>query len=87
MGLDGKVPKGNQITHDIVEATASNPSWSAGGGPPQSEVNIFPGYPVYLGGGLISKFPPYRSFKLLFASYSLEGHPSSQRIFSLEDTS
>lgn len=48
VGLDGEVPKGNQITHDIVEATASNPSWSAGEGPPQSEVNKLHQYiPTY----------------------------------------
>ncbi|KAF8428128.1 hypothetical protein EV426DRAFT_327959 [Tirmania nivea] len=38
VGLDGEVPNGNQITNDIVEATASSPSWSASEGPPQSEV-------------------------------------------------
>ncbi|RPB27373.1 hypothetical protein L211DRAFT_536952 [Terfezia boudieri ATCC MYA-4762] len=38
VGLDGEVPKGNQITHDMVEATASSPLWSAGEGPPQSEI-------------------------------------------------
>ena len=88
VGLDGEVPKGNQITHDIVEATASSPSWFTGGGPLQPEVNtlflnIFPEYSTYLNRGLTLKFPQYRSCKLLFASYSLERHPSFQQISSL----